>query len=102
MLRRTTVALALVSTALLAMTGCTATVSKSALEKGISNQIAQKYGDRPGKVSCPKDLTGKVGTKMHCTITGANDGKAYDTLITVTSAKGTKIGYTINVSSQGQ
>lgn len=102
MLGRTTAVLTIAAASILALTGCTATVAKDDLEKGISNQLAQKYGDRPGKVDCPKDLAGKVGTKVHCTITGANDGKKYDTLVTVTSAKGTKIGYSIQVASQGQ
>lgn len=102
MLGRTTAVAAVVATSLLSLTACTATVAKGDLEKGISDQLAQKFGDRPAKVKCPDDLAGKVGTKMHCTVTGAHDGKDYDTIVTVTSAKGTKIGYSIQVASQGK
>lgn len=92
---------ALAATALLA--GCSASVtvdggklklSADKLATTVSEKLAESTGQPKPDITCPEDLTGKVGTTTRCTLT-AGDGSTLGVTVKVTSVKDGKINFDI-------
>lgn len=89
------VVLGIAAAALVAGCGSTPKVAQADLEKQASTLLEQKTGQRPDDISCPGDLTGKVGTKMTCTLTAGSDKLNLD--ISVTSVDGSDVKFNAQV-----
>ena len=83
--------------ALVALTGCggTPTVEKDKLEEGIADDLEREIGSRPDKITCPDDLTGKVGETMRCELTAGED--TLGLTVEVTEVDGSDVAYTVEV-----
>ncbi|WP_345522102.1 DUF4333 domain-containing protein [Nocardioides conyzicola] len=84
--------------ALVALAGCgnsTPTVDKSKLEDEISSKLEAQVGTAPDDISCPKDLKGKKGTTMRCTLTAGED--KLGVTVTVTSVDGKQVNFDAEV-----
>ena len=90
----------------LLLTACSGSVSvgtdpavpKTEVESQISTKLAEATttGVAIESVTCPGDLTGKVGTTMNCTVTTA--AGSGEVVVTVTSVDGTKVGFNVKVA----
>jgi hypothetical protein len=85
------------------LVGCSASAdvgdSEPKLSSGkLADTVAQKLADTTGRpkpdVTCPEDLTGKVGTTTRCTLT-ADDGSTLGVTVTVSSVDGDEINFDI-------
>ena len=70
-------------------------VDKDALAKEVSSQLASEVGHEPESVTCPEDLTGKVGATTTCTLSDA--GESYGVTVTVTSVDGSDVKFDMKV-----
>ncbi|KQT90760.1 hypothetical protein ASG49_13515 [Marmoricola sp. Leaf446] len=69
---------ALVGTALLLGSGCSAgtkpeAISGDALAKKVSALLAEQAGQTPDDVSCPDDLPAEKGAEVRCVLTAGSD-----------------------------
>lgn len=71
-------------------------VSKSSMEKGISEQLVAAGAPRPESVSCPGSLRAEVGTSLVCTVTTA--GQSSKVAATVTSVSGSTVRFTTKLA----
>ncbi|MGH3351378.1 MAG: DUF4333 domain-containing protein [Nocardioides sp.] len=95
MLRRIATA-AVASAALFTLASCgTPTVSKEDLEQTVSDQLEAQVGQKPDKIDCPEDLTGKVGETMKCTLTAGSDELPVQ--VKVTGVDGTDVKFSAEV-----
>ncbi|MFE3516420.1 DUF4333 domain-containing protein [Streptomyces sp. NPDC059166] len=94
-------ALAVAAGVLLA--GCSASVhvgrtepklSAEKLATTVSEKLARTTGQPEPDISCPEDLTGKVGTTTRCELT-AKDGSTLGVTVTVTSVEEERINFDI-------
>ncbi|MER7494201.1 DUF4333 domain-containing protein [Streptomyces pharetrae] len=85
------------------LVGCSASAGSGDAEPKLSSDkladtVAQKLADTTGRpkpdVTCPEDLTGKVGTTTRCTLT-ADDGSSLGVTVTVSSVDGDRINFDI-------
>lgn len=85
------------------LVGCSASVNVEKVEPKLSadklsTTVAEKLAATTGQpkpdVTCPNDLTGKVGTTTRCTLT-ADDGSTLGVTVTVSSLDGDKINFDI-------
>ncbi|MEV4971319.1 DUF4333 domain-containing protein [Streptomyces scopuliridis] len=85
------------------LVGCSASVdvgtstpklSADKLATTVSEKLAATTGQPKPKITCPEDLTGKVGTTTRCTLT-ADDGSTLGVTVTVSSVKGEEINFDI-------
>lgn len=86
-----------------AMAGCgqrTGVIPKSAVEKEISGKYAEQAGRPARAVSCPKDVTAKVGTSVQCTLT-TSDGATHPVIVSVTSVSGRTVNFFIQLGDIG-
>jgi hypothetical protein len=64
----------------------------------LADTVAQKLADTTGRpepdITCPEDLTGKVGASARCTLT-ADDGSTLGVTVTVTSVDGSQVDFDI-------
>ncbi len=78
------------SAAALNLTSCSTSpsaVSKTDVEKQVTEQLTKTVGTKPDSVTCPGDLTATVGTTMRCTLTaGATNGGLTVTVTSVNDA----------------
>ncbi|MEV6260762.1 DUF4333 domain-containing protein [Streptomyces sp. NPDC051784] len=90
-------------TAGMLLVGCSASVhvgktepklSAEKLATTVSEKLARTTGQPEPDVSCPEDLTGKVGTTTRCELT-ADDGSTLGVTVTVTSVEGEQINFDI-------
>ena len=88
--------------ALLAMAGCSASVSigdkvldKSEVEQGASAALAKVVGRAPDSVTCPDDLDAKVGATERCSLTAGGD--TLGMTVTVKSVEGDTANYEVKV-----
>ncbi len=79
--------------------GTTAKVSKQSVENEVATVIAQKVNQPKPKVTCPGDLTGKVGTIMYCTLTPQGSSSSYPVQVKVDSVNGTDVHFNMVVST---
>ncbi|MBA2809391.1 DUF4333 domain-containing protein [Streptomyces sp. KM273126] len=85
------------------LVGCSASVnvekaepklSADKLSTTVAEKLAATTGQPKPDVTCPNDLTGKVGTTTRCTLT-ADDGSTLGVTVTVSSVDGDKINFDI-------
>ncbi|MEW2402693.1 DUF4333 domain-containing protein [Streptomyces sp. NPDC046862] len=85
------------------LVGCSASVnveksepklSADKLATTVAEKLAATTGQPKPDISCPEDLTGKVGTTTRCTLT-ASDGSTLGVTVTVSSVEGGKINFDI-------
>ncbi|OSZ62193.1 hypothetical protein OQI_01120 [Streptomyces pharetrae CZA14] len=85
------------------LAGCSVSAGSGDSEPKLSSDkladtVAQKLADTTGRpkpdVTCPEDLTGKVGTTTRCTLT-ADDGSSLGVTVTVSSVDGDRINFDI-------
>ncbi|BCJ36705.1 hypothetical protein Athai_42080 [Actinocatenispora thailandica] len=93
-----TAAVAAIGALLLAGCGGTSSVSRSEVEKQVSQQLTAQVGRKPDKISCPGSLKAKVGTTMRCTLT--DSGKSYGVTVKVTSVDGSNVKFHIQVDNK--
>ena len=78
--------------------GGTPAVSKSSVETEVATTLARQLKQPVPKVTCPGDLTGKVGTVMYCSLTPQGSATTYPVKVQVDSISGTKVNFSIVVS----
>lgn len=85
------------------LVGCSASVnveksepklSADKLATTVAEKLAATTGQPKPDITCPEDLTGKVGTTTRCTLT-ASDGSTLGVTVTVSSVEGGKINFDI-------
>ena len=89
-----------------ALAGCSAsvtlttepTIDKATLEKGITDTLTKKVGQRPDAVECPIALKVKVGETTRCALTA--NGVRYGVTATITSVQGANYHYDVQVDDQ--
>ena len=64
----------------------------------MATTLARQLKQPVPKVTCPGDLTGKVGTVMYCTLTPQGSTVSYPVKVQVDSISGTKVNFSIVVS----
>ncbi|WP_374194795.1 DUF4333 domain-containing protein [Streptomyces sp. VRA16 Mangrove soil] len=69
-------------------------ISKGKLGDTVAEKLAATTGRAKPDVTCPEDLTGKVGTTTRCTLT-ADDGSTLGITVKVTSVSGKNINFDI-------
>ena len=82
-----------------ALSGCTfsagvnstPTVSKDALQRDITDQLA-KAGERPESVTCSEDLVGEVGETTRCEVV-MGPTNSFEPVVAVTGVDGSTINY---------
>lgn len=67
------------------------TVSKSDVESQISQKMTDAAGKKPESVTCPGDLSAKVGATLDCQMTVKN--KPFNVNVTVTSVDGGNVKF---------
>jgi hypothetical protein len=84
----------------LGASGCTSesVVDKDALAKEVSTQLASGVGHAPESVTCPEDLSGKVGATTTCTL--SDSGESYGVAVTVKSVEGSDVKFDIKVADE--
>jgi hypothetical protein len=78
--------------------GGTPTVSKSSVETEVATTLARQLNQPVPKVTCPGDLTGKVGAVMYCSLTPQGSTVTYPVKVQVDSISGTQVHFNIVVS----
>ncbi len=98
-------ALASVSVALLAMSGCSSgdlasgsEIPQAAVESQIYFQLQEVAPPPPDDVSCPGDMPGDIGETMRCEIT--TEAVTYGVTVEVTSISGGVAQFDIQVDEQ--
>lgn len=85
------------------LVGCSASVnveksepklSADKLAATVAEKLAATTGQPKPDITCPEDLTGKVGTTTRCTLT-ASDGSTLGVTVTVSSVDGGNINFDI-------
>ncbi|MGW1917406.1 DUF4333 domain-containing protein [Streptomyces sp. NPDC002076] len=74
-------------------------VSAGKLATTVSERLAEQSGRPKPHITCPEDLTGKVGSSTRCKLT-ADDGSTLGVTITVTSVKGTQVNFGIEADDK--
>ncbi|MGY1580985.1 DUF4333 domain-containing protein [Streptomyces sp. MN13] len=69
-------------------------LSSDKLADTVARKLAETTGQPKPDVTCPEDLTGKVGTTTRCTLT-AGDGSTLGVTVTVSSVEGDRIDFDI-------
>ncbi|MFI5624417.1 DUF4333 domain-containing protein [Nocardioides sp. NPDC051685] len=99
MFRRTAPACIFAAILALGVSGCGGVaVSQEKVEKTISDQLEAQVGQKPDKIECPGDLSGKVGETMKCTLTAGADELGVN--VKVTEVDGTDVKFDIQVDGQ--
>ena len=85
--------------------GCSAHVSiggtavpKHSVENEVATTLAKQENQPVPKVVCPRDLAGKVGTVMYCSLTAQGSTVVYPVQVRVNSISGTQVHFNIQVS----
>ena len=74
------------------------TVPRHSVENEVATTLAKQENQPVPKVVCPKDLAGKVGTVMYCSLTAQGSTVAYPVQVRVNSISGTQVHFNIQVS----
>lgn len=89
------------------LVGCSASVttgkstpklSADKLATTVSEKLAATTGRPKPDITCPEDLTGKVGTTTRCKLT-ASDGSTLGVTVTVSSVDGDSINFGIEADA---
>ncbi|MET0474055.1 MAG: DUF4333 domain-containing protein [Mycobacterium sp.] len=88
------------SVAVILLGGCSSegVVDKGDLAKEVSNQLASNVGHEPESLTCPEDLTAKVGASTTCSLSDA--GSTYGVKVSVTSVDGSDVKFDIKVDDE--
>jgi hypothetical protein len=87
------------------LVGCSAEVSLSRTEPSVpkdevantaAEELAAQTGQPKPDITCPEDLTGKVGATLRCTLTGT-DGVTIGVTVKVTSVDGDRVDFSAKV-----
>ena len=85
--------------------GCSVHVSvggtalpKHSVETEVATTLAKQENQPVPKVVCPKDLTGKIGTVMYCSLTAQGSTDVYPVQVRVNSISGSQVHFNIQVS----
>lgn len=98
--------LAGVACAVVALSGCSAsvstgsdpTLSKEELEKGISDALEKSVGQRPDSVECPGSVKAKEGESIRCELSAGS--VRYGLTATVSSYADGKADYEVKVDNE--
>lgn len=83
-----------------AIAGCgTGTLDNA--EQTVSDALFRSVGQRPAKVTCPKNIPAKAGHTFRCTLT-ASDGSKIGSTVTETSINGSKVQLDVKVDNHVQ
>ncbi|MEU9477386.1 DUF4333 domain-containing protein [Streptomyces sp. NPDC048191] len=74
-------------------------VSADKLASTVSERLAAQTGQPKPHITCPEDLTGKVGSSTRCKLT-ANDGSTLGVTVTVSSVKGSQVNFDIKADDK--
>ncbi|MGJ5752956.1 uncharacterized protein DUF4333 [Streptomyces puniciscabiei] len=74
-------------------------VSAGKLATTVSERLAAQTGRPKPHITCPEDLTGKVGSSTRCKLT-ADDGSTLGVTVTVTSVQGSQINFDIKADDK--
>jgi hypothetical protein len=74
-------------------------LSADKLATTVSERLAAQTGQPKPHITCPEDLTGKVGNTTRCTLT-AGDGSTLGVTVTVSSVKGDDISFAIKADDK--
>ena len=74
------------------------TVPKHSVETEVATTLAKQENQPVPKVVCPKDLTGKVGTVIYCSLTAQGSTVVYPVQVRVNSISGSQAHFNIQVS----
>lgn len=74
------------------------TVPRHSVENEVATTLAKQENQPVPKVVCPKDLAGKVGTVMYCSLTAQGSTVVYPVQVRVNSISGTQVHFNIQVS----
>ena len=92
--------LALVPVLAAGLAGCgTAKVAAATVAKAAEDALEQQVGTRPD-VTCPHDLTAKVGATTRCTLTAQGLDGTYGVTVTVRSVQSGKAHFEVKVDDQ--
>ncbi|MHB8681560.1 MAG: DUF4333 domain-containing protein [Acidimicrobiales bacterium] len=89
--------------------GCTASasigigppvVAKSTVEHNVAVQLANETHQPLPNISCPGDLTAKVGTTMQCVLTAQGSTVRYGVTVTVNSVSNGTAHFSAQVGKQ--
>lgn len=83
----------------LAIAGCSKSVSSDDLEDQVSSSLQKKVGQKPKSVSCPDNLKAKVDETTHCTLK-TKDGKEYGVKVKATDVDGSDVKFSMKVYDQ--
>jgi len=73
-------------------------VSADKLATTVAERLAATTGQAKPDITCPDDLTGKVGNTTRCKLT-ASDGSTLGVTVTVSSVAGSKINFDIKADA---
>jgi hypothetical protein len=73
-------------------------VDKNDLAKEVNTQLASSVGHAPESVTCPDDVTAKVGAITTCKL--SDSGQTYDVKVTITSVNGSDVKFDIKVDDK--
>ena len=73
-------------------------VDKADLAKEVSKQLGSGAGHEPESLTCPEDLTAKVGTSTTCSL--SDSGETYGVNVTVTKVEGSDVKFDIKVDDE--
>ena len=73
-------------------------ISRHSVENEVATTLAKKENQPVPKVVCPRDLTGKVGTVMYCSLTAQGSTVVYPVQVRVNSISGSQVHFNIQVS----
>jgi len=74
------------------------TVPRHSVENEVATTLAKQENQPVPKVVCPRDLAGKVGTVMYCSLTAQGSTVVYPVQVRVNSISGTQVHFNIQVS----
>jgi hypothetical protein len=73
-------------------------VDKAGLATEVSKQLSSTVGHAPESVTCPEDVTAKVGATTTCDLSDA--GETYGVKVTITSVEGTDVKFDMKVDDK--
>jgi uncharacterized lipoprotein len=73
-------------------------VNKGDLAKEVSKQLSSTVGQEPESLTCPEDLSAKIGATTTCSLSDA--GATYGVKVSVTRVEGSDVKFDIKVDDE--
>jgi Domain of unknown function (DUF4333) len=73
-------------------------VDKAGLATEVSKQLSSSVGHAPESVTCPEDVTAKVGATTMCDL--SDSGETYGVKVTITSVEGADVKFDMKVDDK--